>query len=89
MQKHLGLQFEGRLHSGIDDCRKNSSLLSNYITILFLIFFFDYLNFLQEHFVCDEEPCGQGSQAVQQWNDQEVKANLSVCKLRLNKVKLN
>ena len=23
MQSHLGLKFEGRLHSGIDDCRNN------------------------------------------------------------------
>jgi len=27
MQKHLGLQFEGRLHSGIDDCRNILSVM--------------------------------------------------------------
>ena len=33
--------------------------------------------FSQEHFGCDEESCGQGSQAVQQWNDQEIKINFN------------
>ena len=28
MQNHLGLKFEGRLHSGIDDCRNLESLLN-------------------------------------------------------------
>ena len=72
MQSHLGLKFEGRLHSGIDDCRNNIDIFpENYAGVIF---------FSQEHFGCDEESCGQGSQAVQQWNDQEVKINFNyVC----------
>jgi len=33
--------------------------------------------YAKEHFVCDERPCGEGSQAPQQWNDQEMKSNLN------------
>jgi len=32
MQKHLGLQFEGRLHSGIDDCRNILSVMKSLVT---------------------------------------------------------
>jgi len=31
MQKHLGLQFEGRLHSGIDDCRNILSVMKSLV----------------------------------------------------------
>merc|ERR1712037_532401 len=31
MQKHLGLQFEGRLHSGIDDCRNIFSVMKSLV----------------------------------------------------------
>jgi len=31
MQKHLGLQFEGRLHSGIDDCKNIFSVMKSLV----------------------------------------------------------
>jgi len=33
MQKHLGLQFEGRLHSGIDDCRNILSVMKSLVAM--------------------------------------------------------
>ena len=52
-------------------------MLQAHMVIFFLNIRLKTSLFFQEHFVCDEEPCDQGSYSVQQWNDQEMKSNLN------------
>ena len=52
---------------------------SHYSFLVFFIRNFSFKIYVQEHFICDEEPCGEGSQAVQQRNDQEMKSSNLLC----------